>query len=359
MFVFKEVPMEFPKEVVERYSRLIVLKEFGIGGLKKLRDARVAIVGCGATGSVEAELLARAGVGYLKVIDRDYVDLGNLYRTHLFTEEDFKKSLPKAVACADRLGEINSGVDVEPVVTEINPSNVEMLLKNVDIILDGLDNMETRYLVNEFSVKHGIPWIFVGVERWHGMAMAVIPGETACLKCILPRPPAIAGDACEIRGVINTAVAVTAAIAVNECIKYLLGLRVGGELLAVDCLNMDLEKFTVKRRRECPTCVGRKFEYLGAITRYRAKRICGTPAVMVYPETKEKIDMEIFLRDALREHLDVEQVLPYNARIRIGGNKVIIFADGRAIVEGITDTESAIKLYRKIIEVVGKFSSSS
>ncbi len=344
--------MDIPKSLLERYSRQIILKEVGVEGLKKLRKARVAIVGCGATGSVEAELLARAGIGYIKIIDRDYVDISNLPRTLLFSDDDAEKSLPKAIACANRLGEIVPDLEVKPVVSEVNPRNVLELVGDVDIILDGLDNMETRYLINEVSVKLGIPWIFVGAERWYGMTMTVIPGKTACFKCLLPTPPIGGEDACEVRGVINTATTITATIAVNECIKYLLGMRVGGELFAVDCLNMEVDKFMIKRRKDCPICVEKKFEYLGSGIEYRVRRICGSPAVMIYPVSDEVIDINALNGDELRKYVDVEYMTPFNARLRFGDNRIVVFADGRAIVEGVTDEKLALEIYKKVLNIV-------
>lgn len=272
-------------ELIDRFSRQVLVKEIGIRGLKRLLGSRVVIVGCGATGSLAAELLARAGVGFIRIVDRDFVELSNLQRTHLFTEEDARNAVPKAVACAERLRSVSSFVRVEPVVASIRPGNAEELVMDADVIFDGTDNYATRYVVNDVAVKLGKPWMFVGVERWYGNVMFVSPGKTPCLRCLVPEPPEERGDACDVLGVVNTAVSMTVSVAVSELIKYLLELEPSRELMIVDSFYNEVHKVEVRRNERCPACGMKRFDFLVAEEGGRARRVCGTQAVEVYPPT--------------------------------------------------------------------------
>ena len=333
--------------LLERYSREIIVKEVGQRGLEKFRSSRVAVVGCGALGSAEAELLVRAGVGYVKVIDDDYVDISNLPRTHLFTQEDSERALPKAVACSLRLKEIEPESKVEPVIKHVSPENIERVLSDVDLILDGTDNMETRMLINEFSVKTGIPWIYAAVEEWRGTTMLVIPGRTPCLRCVINKYPRLTGNRCEAIGVMGTAATLVATIAVNEGLKYILGLETGGELTYVDALEMELRKFKVLRDRKCPLCSAGNFEYMNRRTKARVRRLCGSPDVMVYlPEESKNID--VF--NKARETLKAKQLSPYSLRLKIKDKDVILFHDGRAIVKDVRDEHEALSLYEELLK---------
>src|SRR5216683_4946735 len=176
-------------ELDERYSRQVLFAGIGVEGQLRLLNARVAIVGCGATGSVLASLLARAGVGMLRIIDRDYVEASNLQRQTLFDEADAAESMPKAIAASRKIAGFNSQVAVEPQVSDLRPENADQLLGGVHLILDGTDNFETRYLVNDYAVKHSLPWIYAGAVGSYGITMNVLPGQTACLACIFPDPP--------------------------------------------------------------------------------------------------------------------------------------------------------------------------
>jgi len=333
--------------LLERYSREIIVKEVGQRGLKKFRSSRVAVVGCGALGSAEAELLVRAGVGYLKVIDDDCVDISNLPRTHLFTQEDSERALPKAVACSLRLKEIEPESRVEPVIKHVSPENVERILSDVDLILDGTDNMETRMLINELSVKTGIPWIYAGVEEWRGMIMLIIPRRTPCLRCMISKYPRLPSSRCETVGVMGTAATLVATIAVNEGIKHILGLNAGGELIYVDTLRMELRKFKVMKDKDCPVCSAGNFEYLGKKMEVRVRRLCGSPDVMVYlPEESKNIDVFNKAREALK----AKQLSPYSLRLKIKDKDVILFHDGRAIVKDVRDEHEALSLYEELLK---------
>ncbi|MCP5114647.1 MAG: thiazole biosynthesis adenylyltransferase ThiF, partial [bacterium] len=206
-----------------RYSRQILFAGIGAGGQERIESSRVAIVGCGALGSFHAAALARAGVGYLRIVDRDYVELSNLQRQWLFTEADAEQGMPKAVAAARYLAGVNSTIEVEPVVADLTPSNAEELLEEVSLILDGTDNFETRYLINDYAVREGVPWIYGGAVASYGLTMPVLPGRTACLKCIYPEPGSGAQPTCETAGVLSPVTAAIAAIQTGDALKILAG----------------------------------------------------------------------------------------------------------------------------------------
>src|SRR5579863_9966697 len=206
-----------------RYSRQILFRGIGAEGQRKLAASRVAIVGCGATGSALAGLLARAGVGTLRIIDRDYVEPSNLQRQSLFDEQDASESLPKAIAAARQIAAFNSQIVVEPKVEDVVPANIEVLLEGIEIILDGTDNFETRYLINDFAVKNSRPWIYSAAVGSYAATLNVLPGETACLACIFPDSPRGIVETCETSGILNSAVNLVASIAATETLKLLVG----------------------------------------------------------------------------------------------------------------------------------------
>src|SRR5579864_5393910 len=207
----------------DRYSRQVLFRGIGPQGQERLRAARVAVVGCGATGSSLAQLLARAGVGTLRIIDRDYVEPSNLQRQALFDENDAAESLPKAIAAARKIAAFNSEIVVEPHVADLTPENVEVLLGSRQLILDGTDNFETRYLINDFAVKNSLPWIYTAAVGSYGVTLNVLPGKTACLACIFCEPPQGTFEICETSGILNSAVNFAASIAASEAVKLLVG----------------------------------------------------------------------------------------------------------------------------------------
>src|SRR5271155_3560494 len=217
-----------------RYSRQERFLPFGAEGQARLRAARVAIVGCGALGTVQAEILARAGVGTLRIIDRDIVELSNLQRQFLFSEADAAEGTPKSVAAARRLAQVNSEVALEPLIADLCPSNAMELLENIDLILDATDNFETRYLINDFSVREKIPWIYGAAVSSYGLKLAVIPGVTACLKCVYPEPPQGAQPTCETAGVLGTVTATIAALQTADAMKILATGDLGARVTTVD-----------------------------------------------------------------------------------------------------------------------------
>src|SRR5271167_516989 len=231
----------------------------------QLAAARVAIVGCGATGSALASLLARAGVGYLRIIDRDYVEPSNLQRQVLFDESDAAESLPKAIAAARKIKSFNSGIMVEPHAADLTPQNAEELLSRVDLILDGTDNFETRYLINDFAISKGMPWIYAAAVASYAVTMTILPGETACLSCVFPDAPRGTVETCDTSGILNSAVNFVASIAGTEAIKLLIGARdkLRRTLLSYDVwTNNYASVITDKPRPGCRACQEHDFVHL-------------------------------------------------------------------------------------------------
>lgn len=328
----------------------MLVREIGYKGQVRLSKSRVAIVGCGATGSFMATLLARLGVGYLRVIDRDIVELSNLHRTLLHDEGDVERGMPKAISCIEKIKKINSGVDVDAVVDRLTRHNGEKLLTGVDLILDGTDDVETRLLINDVAVKYGIPWIHVGVERWYGMVLPVIPGKTACYRCLIDKPPERRGNACEYLGVVNTAVAMTISIAVSLALRILLGEKVDSELYMVDSWRNEVSKIKVMRNPRCPACVLHRYDYLEGGEEAESSIICGSNQVEILPSKRRKIDISKLIKTT---GLNVLRHNEYVALIKFKGLEFILFNDGRAIVTNTVDREKAEKHYRELIRLIG------
>ena len=259
----------------ERYSRQILFAGIGEKGQQHLLDARVAVAGCGALGSFQAGALARAGVGFIRIIDRDYVELSNLQRQWLFDESDAEQSLPKAVAAARKMVSLNSDVCVEPVVADLTPSNVEDLLGDVDLVLDGTDNFETRYLINDFAVQGNRPWVYGAAVGSYGIVMAVTPGESACLRCVYPDPPSGAQPTCETAGVLGPVTALLASLQVAEAIKILCGAGASRKITTVDVWTGEIRQVAQPGPvADCPACGRREFPYLNGERRAPVS-LCG------------------------------------------------------------------------------------
>ncbi len=337
-------------EALEKYSRLILVKDIGLNGLLRIRSLRVAVVGCGATGSHVVDMLARIGVGYIKVIDGDFVDASNIYRMSLVDEDDVKKALPKAVACAEKAHRVNNDVEVEPIVDRVEPANALKLLSDVDIVFDGTDNITTRLVINEASVAKGIPWVFIGIEGWYANVMLIEPGKSACFSCLIPRPPQREqANACDILGVFPSVVSVASSIAVNIAIRHLLGLgNYAGKLYIVDGVNMSIETIDVARRKDCPICVKHEYNYITKLPerKWRIRVICGTNAVEIIPPE----NMELDLNQLAKTHTDkVVAQNPYLVKIVEDKLKIVILRNGKAIVDGTTNTSKAFEAYKKIL----------
>src|SRR5438132_9544954 len=281
--------------MTDRYSRQILFPGIGKAGQQCLSESRVVIVGCGALGSSHAEALARAGVGNLRVVDRDFVEFSNLQRQTMFTEADAKERLPKAIACAKHIREINSDVQVEAEIIDVNHSNIERLLQDCDVVLDGTDNFATRYLINDASVKHNVKWIYGAAVGSYGVTMTIRPGVTPCLRCIFSEaPPAASAPTCDTAGVIMPIISVVSAVQVSEALKLLTG--------DVDSLHKSLMQFDVWRNEwrrisvgepsaGCLTCGPRQVEGLIAERLESAAVLCGRQAVQISPPRAASIDL--------------------------------------------------------------------
>lgn len=346
-----EEPLNTLSDVPERYSRQARFPAVGPAGQARLAAARVAVVGCGALGSAAVDLLARGGVGEIVVIDRDVVELSNLQRQVLFDEADAAAGLPKAVAAARAVGRINSQVRVRPVVADVTPANVEALLDGAAVVLDGTDNFETRYLVNDACVKEGRPWIYGGAIGSTGMAMAVLPGETPCLRCVYPDAQPAAGLAtCETAGVLGAIVMVVAAVQWTEAVKLLVGDRehVGRGLAVFDLWSNEyLRAGGFPRRPDCPCCAARRFDYLDARATARTTTLCGRGAVQVSPASELRLDL-----GALGRRLASAGTVTFNEyviRLVVGSHELTIFDDGRALVKGTDDPALARSLYARFV----------
>ena len=335
-------------ELDDRYSRQVLFPEIGVEGQKRLALARVVIVGCGATGSALASLLSRAGIGTLRIVDRDYVEPSNLQRQTLFDENDARESLPKAIAAARQIARLNSQITVEPQVADLTPENVEPLLAGADLILDGTDNFETRYLVNDFAVKNSRPWIYAAAVGSYGITLNILPGETACLACIFPDPPGGTIETCETAGILNSAVSLVSSMAATEAIKFLVGARekMRRTLLSWDVWSNEHAEVTAALPRPgCRACSQLDFIHLAGKGRPHIT-LCGRNSVQIH-ECQRPVDfaeMSTRLRPlgTVRHNEFVLKFWrePY---------EMTLFPDGRAIIKGTTDTSIARSLYARYI----------
>jgi adenylyltransferase/sulfurtransferase len=334
-----------------RYSRQALLSEVGAEGQARLLASSVLVVGCGALGSVIASTLVRGGVGHVRIVDRDYIELNNLQRQVLFDERDIARGLPKAIAAAEKLGLVNSQVRVEPVVADVNPGNVEGLVSDVDLVLDGTDNFETRLLLNDACLKHGIPWVYGGVIGTHGMTMAIIPDRTACFRCFLAdAPPPGSTPTCDTVGVLAAAANVVASLEVVEGIKILMGRedQLHGALLYVDVWSGTFERLVVRKGDvACSACDEGHFEFLDAEVGSYVTTLCGRDAVQV----SVRADTALSLTDLARR-LEPAGSVRFNEhmlRFSSGPHELIVFSDGRAIIKGTTDEGVARSLYARYV----------
>jgi adenylyltransferase/sulfurtransferase len=332
----------------DRYSRQILFHGIGAEGQNRLAGARIAIVGCGATGSAVAALLARSGVGALRIVDRDYVEASNLQRQTLFEESDAAESLPKAIAAARRIAAFNSQIVVEPEVADLTPANVDGLLAQTDLILDGTDNFETRYLVNDYAVLHARPWIYAAAVGSYGVTLNVIPGETSCLTCLFPEPPSGTVETCETAGILNSAVNLVAAIEATEALKILVGARdrVRRTLLSFDVWHNLRAEISARVPREgCQTCAARNFVHLAGLGRPHIT-LCGRNSVQIH-EQHRPIQFSQ-LSAALEPHGRV-RFNDYVLKFWREPHEITLFPDGRAIIKGTTDTAVARSLYARFV----------
>jgi adenylyltransferase/sulfurtransferase len=335
----------------ERYSRQILFNGIGQEGQRRLLRSRALIVGCGALGSAQAESLARAGVGKLRIADRDFVEASNLQRQTMFTEYDASERIPKAIAAANHIREVNSQIEVEPEVTDVNHSNIEQLLKDCDVVLDGTDNFATRYLINDACVKHELNWIYGAAVGSYGVTMTIQPHQTPCLRCVFEEaPPAASAPTCDTAGVIMPIISVVAAVQVAEALKLLTGQN--------ESLHRSLMQFDVWRNEwrkinpgppspDCPTCGLANYATLEAASGDFAAVLCGRNAVQISPAQATRLNFEE-LAERLRVAGDVK-FNDYLLRFRTGDFELTVFQDARSIIRGTNEIKTARSLYAKYI----------
>ncbi|UFJ39343.1 ThiF family adenylyltransferase [Brevibacillus humidisoli] len=336
-----------------RYSRQVLFAPIGRDGQEKLAASRVAIVGMGALGTVLANHMVRAGIGFVRLIDRDFVEPSNLQRQMLYDETDAEQHLPKAMAAYDKLRRINSQVMLEPVVADLTPFNAERCLADVDLVLDATDNFQVRYLINDLCVKHSIPWVYGGAVSAKGMFTAIRPGLTPCLRCLFPEAPK-PGDTptCDTAGVIGPIIHVIASYQATEALKLLVG--------AIDALNPHLEHFDLwqnqhqqirvssARRIDCPTCVQHQFDYLEPVSQEGlAASLCGRNTIQISPAADMQLDLKT-LQDRLAPLGEVERN-PFLIRFHIDDHTLVVFPDGRVLVQGTDDPVLARSLHARYI----------
>lgn len=332
-----------------RYSRQAVLPEIGEAGQAALSRSTVVVIGCGALGTHLADLLARAGCGRIRVVDRDLVELSNLQRQTLFDESDAENNVPKVVAAARKLALVNSTIEIEALLSDVNPDNIEAVIEGASAVVDGTDNFETRFVMNDACVKHGVPWVYAGVIGTEGMTLTIVPGRGPCLRCLLPDlPQPGALPTCETAGVLNTAPALLASLQVTEVFKLLTeSEHIGSELLSVDLWRRTFELVTLLRDPDCPTCGQRRFDFLDNEQVSWTTTLCGRNAVQVSPQGDTTLSLEE-LAKRLASVGDAE-LDGYLLRARIDGLTLLVFPDGRAIFQGTTEESVARTLYAKYI----------
>src|SRR5438552_17735495 len=338
---------------LERYSRQMRFYGVGEAGQRKLLASHVTLCGCGALGTVLANALVRGGVGHLRLVDRDFIETNNLQRQVLFDEHDVAENIPKAEAAARKLSAINSSVHVEPVVTDIDHTNILELVNDADLILDGTDNFEIRYLINDVAVKLGKPWIYGGCLGSHGQTMTIVPGETPCLRCVFEAAPA-PGEAgtCETAGVLSPIVNIVASYQAAEAFKILTGRheQINRELIYVDVwenIHRRIKIAPLLGKVDCPCCQQHRFEWLSGEHGSHTTSLCGRNAVQVSHRVAAKLDFETMARE-LRE-LGAVSFNRFLLKFDVGEYQFTVFPDGRAIIKGTDDPDRAKTLYAKYV----------
>ena len=336
-----------------RYTRQVIFSGVGEEGQKKLLNARVVLVGCGADGTVIADRLVRAGVGHLTLIDRDFVELNNLQRQVLYDEDDLRANLPKAVAAERKLRRINSEIEITGLVADLNAENAEDLLAGADLVMDGTDNLEARYIINDVCVKHAIPWIYCGVVASYGMTMTILPNRTPCLRCLFAEaPPPGATATCDTVGILGPVVSVVAGIAAAEAIKLLVG---GGErnqgIIHVDLWDNTFNIFEGgSPSTDCPTCGLGQYEFLERETGAQAVSLCGRDAVQIRVPSAQQLPLDEMV-ERLRKVSQITAFNDYLVRFEVDGFEITLFADARAIIKGSADEKIARSLYSRYVGI--------
>jgi molybdopterin/thiamine biosynthesis adenylyltransferase len=338
---------------LSRYVRQMRYAPLGVAGQRTLGESTALVVGCGALGSVIANLLARAGVGHLRIVDRDFLELNNLQRQVLYDEDDVASGLPKAIAARNRLVRINSQITIEAEVCDVDHANIARLARGVQVIVDGTDNFETRYLLNDASLKFGIPWVYGGCIGAEGQTLTVVPGKSPCLRCLMPDPPPPGStETCDSAGILGTIIGVIASIEAGEALKILSGntAAVSRTWNVVDLWENSIRQIKLdnfKPTSECPACTGREFPWLEGMRGSHTAVLCGRNAVQLSFPGRENVSL-----DAIVEKLSAVGTVTRNkylVRAQIAAFQVTVFPDGRAVIGGTEDVTEARSIYAKYI----------
>jgi len=336
------------QDVRERYSRQVLFAGIGPEGQERIERAHVAVVGVGATGAAAASLVARAGAGRLTLIDRDFVEESNLQRQVLFDEADAREALPKAEAARRKIAAFNSEIRIDARVADLTPGNIQELLGEAEIVLDATDNFETRYLLNDYAVEQGKPWIYAAAVGSYAVTMNVLPGETACLACIFPEPPGGAVETCDTAGILNSAVNLAASIEVTEALKWIVGARgrMRRTLLSCDLWTNEWGEVAAGTpRADCRVCAEHDFAHLRGEGRPHIT-LCGRNSVQIH-ERSRPVDLAE-MEQRLRPHGNVRRN-ELLLRFERGAHTMTLFADGRAIIQGTTDASVARTFYARFV----------
>jgi molybdopterin-synthase adenylyltransferase len=337
------------KNTSDRYRRQTLLPEIGPEGARRLASASAVVIGCGALGTASAEILARAGVGQLRIVDRDFVERSNLQRQILFDETDADTRLPKAVAAMRKLGAVNRDIRIAGEVADVTPRNIERLIAGADVVLDGTDNAETRFLINDVCIKHAVPWVYGGAVGTEGLVTPIVK-DGPCLRCFLPDPPPPGAlPTCDTQGVLAAAPLTVAALQATEAIKILIGDESGaGRLTSLDVWRREQRTVTIKKSPVCPACARGELSFLNADSTASSTRLCGRNAVQITPpEGAPPLDLE-----QLRRRLEATVETHYNGLMLIlisNPFEIVIFQDGRSMVKGTTDASVARTLLARYL----------
>ena len=338
---------------MKKYSRQILFSGLGQAGQIQLSNSRAVIIGCGALGTMQAEMLARAGVGKLRIIDRDFIEESNLHRQIMFDENDANERLPKAIAAKNRIARINSEIEVDARVADVNYSNIEKFIQDADVVLDGTDNFETRYVLNDAAVKQNKIWVYGAAVAAHGLQMTIIPNQTPCLRCVFPDAPAPGtSPTCDTSGVILPIIATVASMQVTEALKILTNQhdKLHGKLLQFELWENRNSGITLgEPDPKCPCCGQRNFEFLTSNTGQLAMSLCGRDAVQIFPATKSVLNLAELGKQL--SNLGEVRYNPYLLKFVVESCEVTVFADARAIIKGTSDLTAARTIYAKYIGV--------
>lgn len=332
-----------------RYSRQTAFPGIGEEGQAKLLGSRAVIIGCGALGGHIATILVRAGIGKIKIVDRDFIEHHNLQRQVLFDEDDIKARLPKAIAAERHLKKMNSTVEIQGIVADVNYTNIEGFCRGADIILDGLDNLETRFLINDVALKHKIPWVYGGAIGSTGITMTVIPGKTPCLRCIfplLPSPGVVPN--CETAGIVGSVPAIIGSLQATEAMKILMGVPdINREIIMIDVWKNIFDHIKIKPREDCPACAG-KYEFLQESYSIKTTSLCGQNRAVQVVNTRVKAIALEELATSLKNVSNIVQA-GYMLSFNVDDYEILVFPDGRAIIKNTIDESKALELYQKYV----------